>query len=114
MAMVLKVVPKEGIRGHNLDTLWSRTRLALKKYWKGASPKPLDDAESIILAMHKADPGGDGFRYWRTMDGKGTLADLPGNIDLRGLKTAMQTVHNFLDGCSSTFDADFDALTSNQ
>jgi hypothetical protein len=99
----LNVVPvtEKDLHGHELDRLWKQARNGLLTKWPSSGPEPvLDRAETIVMDFHEADPKGDEFRYALTKNGKTSLQNLPGSLNVVGIREAMEQLHALLKSCT--------------
>lgn len=84
---------------HDLDTVWSRTRLALEGAWPDGDADQLDRMGAIISELASIDEKGEQFRYDR--DRQGIVRDLPEELtsfDLRAVSTVMSKLLALMSG----------------
>jgi hypothetical protein len=102
-------VKHKEIMHHNLGRLWADVRRILTENPAG-DVEQLDFVESVLQELHKADPGGENFRFAQRRDGSASLATLPVNFSLDQFLQTMESIHLFLDCVSDMFSDWRDAL----
>jgi hypothetical protein len=89
--------PCDDILGdHNLHQLWNRAKNLIKQVWPDSPDDDVRAAEHLILELHKMDPTGQAFRYFRDKTGAPYLQGAPERVDLGNLKLAVDSVSRFL------------------
>lgn len=92
------------LASHNLHCLWNKVRLVLKEMWPNGDDADVDAVEQIILEFHQVDKSGQRLRYSTNKQGKSHIDKLPDRVDLMILKQTMDSLFNFLGGCSTGLD----------
>jgi hypothetical protein len=87
--------------GHSLKELWDKLKPLVQHFCISQGNKQiLRDVERVIMIFHQYDPTGQEFRYNRTTKDTPTLRKLPERVDVRSLKSSIDTAHGFFNGLS--------------
>ncbi len=90
---------------HNLHKLWNSCREVIERVWPEGDRTDLNAVEQVILEFHRFDPSGQGFRYYKDLDGNPHLMSVPDWVSLEPLKSTMDGVANFLEAAAAGIDA---------
>jgi hypothetical protein len=90
---------KSNAQGHNLQALWADAIEVINVVFPNDDRSELAAAAAVVDELHRADPDGQSFRYYRNKNGVVNLTVLPRVLSLEQLRDGIQKLSAFLSGC---------------